>query len=880
MSEAPCHTACGCCEPPAPAAPALVSNRPGLSALAWRPGTYATFRQAMLEALASGPTPPPGVDEGRWRRDTRAALAGLTSREDSDFAILLIDLFAAMGDVLAFYSERYANEMFLRTAQQRDSLLRLTRLIGYAPPPGLAATAALAFTLDKGAITRLRQGLKVMSIPGQDEQPQPFETLAELIGDYRLNDLPAYGAPSPLAPFAAGERHVPLLSRPEPLLAGQRIVIVGTNAMEIGVVEALEALPEGERLVLRHPVAVTGAASVGFRLLRELSLFGHDVPTSYTFYDANPALAPAKRWKTRVAGTDYPIGMSANALYYPLDRAVEDLETGALLLFDLGLGAPQRYVFALVERTQAGPAHLGPLSGNVTHMRLTSIAPFAGVDYYAVLPGIGLPAIPDLRATRVFQLARPAIVPRAYAYPAALTGASAYLRADHLDDAARLTPGRRLLLSGAGQVHAATLTEISTLPAGADGISHHRIGFAPPLPAAMPAARLNGNVSLASHGETQPEEALGHGDAGRAFARFRLQRKHVTHLANASAGGPVPELTVRVNGERWDRVPSLFGHGPNECIYTLREDDEGHASVTFGDGVTGARLPSGASNITARYRTGLGRAGRLRAGQLATLLERPPGLRGVSNPLPSTGDADPGTREAARLDAPGSVRAFGRAISLADFEVVARETRLAALALASWAWVGLERGLHLTVAGAEGARLDAEAMKTLRGALDARRDVNHPLLLGNLWRVPVVVAARLLRDPGHEAAAVERTARAALADFLAFARQPPARPLHLSQIMACLQGAPGVRAVDVDLFHIKGALGWSAAQLARRGADSAPVQANLRLFDARPLPPPGDLDPLALAGLALDPDSPVLPAEQAFIADPESDVTLNVVEVL
>ncbi len=41
------------------------------------------------------------------------ALAGLTARRSDDFAITLLELWAAVGDVLTFYQERYANEAFL-----------------------------------------------------------------------------------------------------------------------------------------------------------------------------------------------------------------------------------------------------------------------------------------------------------------------------------------------------------------------------------------------------------------------------------------------------------------------------------------------------------------------------------------------------------------------------------------------------------------------------------------------------------------------------------------------------------------------------------------------------------------------------------------------
>ena len=64
-----------------------------------------------------------------------ATLAGLTTRESDDYAITILELFAATSDVLTFYSERIANELFLRTARERDSLLRLTRLLGYRLRP-------------------------------------------------------------------------------------------------------------------------------------------------------------------------------------------------------------------------------------------------------------------------------------------------------------------------------------------------------------------------------------------------------------------------------------------------------------------------------------------------------------------------------------------------------------------------------------------------------------------------------------------------------------------------------------------------------------------------------------------------------------------------
>src|SRR5262249_57573799 len=94
----------------------------------------------------------------------------------------------------------------------------------------------------------------------------------------------------------------------------------------------------------------------------------------------------------------------------------------------------------------------------------------------------------------------------------------------------------------------------------------------------------------------------------------------------AWAGGAGSTLGLRVNDLRWDEVPFFYGHGPTERIYTRRLSDDGTTAVQFGDGVHGARLPTGQENVRAIYRKGVGTAGNVRAGQLTTLLRRPRGL--------------------------------------------------------------------------------------------------------------------------------------------------------------------------------------------------------------------------------------------------------------
>ena len=69
-----------------------------------------------------------------------------TSRDPADLGIAMIELFAYMGDSLNFYIDRAANEGFIGTASQRDSVLQLAGMLGYAPNKLAAAKVDLTLT--------------------------------------------------------------------------------------------------------------------------------------------------------------------------------------------------------------------------------------------------------------------------------------------------------------------------------------------------------------------------------------------------------------------------------------------------------------------------------------------------------------------------------------------------------------------------------------------------------------------------------------------------------------------------------------------------------------------------------------------------------------
>jgi hypothetical protein len=130
---------------------------------------------------------------------------------------------------------------------------------------------------------------------------------------------------------------------------------------------------------------------------------------------------------------------------------------------------------------------------------------------------------------------------------------------------------------------------------------------------------------------------------------------------------------TKVNVKRWKQVPDLAPYGPEGQVYTL---DAVAGVVTFGDGVHGAEVPQGFRNVRAvSYRAGGGKAGAVEADAISTLLSSVAFVTKVTNPWPATGGADREKRQQTLKRGPEEIRARGRAVTTADYALLARQAR-------------------------------------------------------------------------------------------------------------------------------------------------------------------------------------------------------------
>lgn len=873
-------------DPSAEAAPTPldIANRPGLSAISYRIGAHPNFKAAMLARLASS--------------------LGQHMRDDSDPTVALIDAFAAMADTLTFYQERIANESYLRTATERRSLVELGRLIDYRPRPGVAASAFLAFTLEdaKGApenaalpIT-IDVGLKVLSLPKPGALPQVFETVESIEARPEWNAIaPRATQPQPLSTDMAS---VLAVGGSVNVNAGDQLLIVAdSQAAKLVVNVAADPATGVTRLDLTDnppdpppfilPRLPIGRFFTDRRPLTELvvsqSVFGRVWPQ----HDLE-ALAAGQYWPLRVLRRHFARRVSDRV--FPPDQGVFAFRARAAIF---GHNAPK---YASLPQSQQGTAFSDWDGGGGRRLGDDSGSSGREIDLDRVYPGLVAGSWVVLQSQtdrKIYRVEEVGEISRAdYTLSGKLTrlrldsndgfdtftlrGTSVLLQSEQLALADLPIPdpvaggdvtldgayfglkiGQTVILTGErADLPGATASEALTLADVVFAEGYTSLSFANALQNSYvrETVTISANVALATHGESV-QEILGGGDASQTYLRLALRQAPLTFVSSDAPAGAESTLRVRINGLLWSEVQSFYGRGPNERIFTARTGDDGVTEVAFGDGLAGARPPTGSENIRASYRKGGGAAGNVDAGALSLTPARPMGVRAVTNPLAASGATDAESVDEIRGNAALTMLTLDRIVSLQDYEDFARAFAGVAKALATWTSNGQKRGVFVTVAGAGGAEL-APNNPTFVNLLTAMRnagDSQIPLRVQSYRRAFFRLSGVVTIDPAAPAPTVLATAESALRSAFSFDARAFGQSVGLGEVMATIQTVPGVRAVEIDQFfrtdqllvdeflfrsrrhNLRGVPASLAASAPEAGLDGLPAAAELLILDPRPV---------------------------------------------
>ena len=789
-----------CCDPRT--ASPLETLPAGLSSLPRQLRGFAEVRRDLLRALGADP----------------AALAGWQPSGD-DFGLMWLEMWAYISDVLGFYDERTANETYIRTAVRRPSLRRIVELLGYTPSSGIAATATVAALADGAVAVTLPPATGFRSSAFAAEPPQVFETTAEwtihpLKNQWKVITFKrrptVEAAPDVTDSGAATDQKKGSPSS-------------GPNVRNLLFETAGFGLAANELVLFdSRQAGVANPANPPVTLVTATASFEGKDSLTYIRATLEPAITIPADTDLSTLRARRPTQTAAPTINEPVIDVkttalpVENVSGGTRAFFDQLPSGFRRSDPIIVARNlgsaEAEYAFATISSVRVGAVKVTSIPPQT----------VAIPQ-PDPDPDLVMTIPSPTVAATELTLQPALA-ASFVENAEELTFLYDFVDGGQPTNSGKTEVSAADLTAAEGIPldgivapppqaiatAAAEGLSQTsnvtgvleqeflisdaakngvaadgRITFTSDGRASFQALVIEqllttglqlpltiyGNVVAATRGESVVGEVLGNGDARIANQRFKLRKKPLTYLPLTSPGGsatPVSTLQIWVDGVLWNQVVTFFGSGPDDTVYTARHDDDQNTFVTFGDGVRGARLPSGVRNVVANYRFGAGAAAPP-AGTITQLAGSVKGLRSVRSPVAAGPGKDPDQPEELRTNAPRTALLFGRVVSAVDFEALARQQAGVIQARAEWLWIPAQMQAGVVVLYI-GEADSAAIQETLR----SQSDPTIPIEVTKAQPIPTTVSIGVEVDERY----VKETVAAAV---LAYLTAPGTGVLSLEQ---------------------------------------------------------------------------------------------------
>lgn len=748
--------------------PAVISNVAGLDAISYRVGDYTSFREALLRALPgevsltaarpkSADGSPPSTSPGNVVQLWRPGATG-------DLAVQMMEWWAYLADILTFYNERTATQAYIRTADQPITVNRLVRLLGYRPKPGIGATGTLAALRNGTTAFTLPQGFQIQSKPGPGLPPQIFEVSAATT--IQSPDVAAIDATDNCALFAPNTHNMSVLLSGvvKSIKANDQLFLLeqGWNAGDTKYAPVTVAGTTTEKdpfgntnTVVTFQSAVTGlpsnAMASGYRLVKSTQ----SAPL-WPYFDTSCELFATAN------------GVTTGTL--DLASVFRQIKVGGLLWITGQPSGSSRSPFRVLasvshyaenlwyaNATSIGTATTSP--GTTTTPGVPVLHTTLGVTY-APLAQFQSPPLPTLTYTTVVVAFGFQDVGTLIGTPSAtLTGAQLPLLPPSPPPATLPSGSQNVMIEDANG------NGIQIQPIGTGTLRNDTSILLPnaivSFNLAAP-ARFLFNLLPVNRGKTVANEVLGSGNASVAGQDFVLQNTPVTYLADSpgiSGDGFTSTVQVFVNNLEWTEVQNFFGQPANAQVFITKEDEQGQTHVIFGDGVNGARPPTGVNNIVATYRYGSGSLAPA-AGSLTVILKPLPGLQAIRNPVQVGGGGDPDPPSLIRQMAPRSVLTFGRAISLDDYQAIAVTASGVTCAQAVYGLNPSTQRPQVQIFVLPGT---AAVVQSAQNKLAGTADPNRIPAVQKATLINVKISATLILAPNADPATVQANATNALA---------------------------------------------------------------------------------------------------------------------
>lgn len=287
--------------------------------------------------------------------------------------------------------------------------------------------------------------------------------------------------------------------------------------------------------------------------------------------------------------------------------------------------------------------------------------------------------------------------------------------------------------------------------------------------------------------------------------------------SNALASYPVVQGTVEVtvDGAEWDEVESLAYADGDEEKFAVKYDENGVATVLFGDGIWGKPPPDGAA-IVVTYRTGGGVQGNITLNQIngtvsgvkeGVMPEETVNVSVINDTERGSGGEDIESVTHAKLWIPRWSKAHGRAVTEDDYDVLANAFRDTTYGSPAFAKARLKQNIpelntvELVVWGRDSEGNIAVASTGLKTALSTYFNNNGPgavkvicthteVIDGNIVYLDIDVTVKV--DSDYVSSDVLSAVRTKIQDYFSGSNAIPGRDYRLSVLYRDVMAVPGV----------------------------------------------------------------------------------------
>lgn len=300
-------------------------------------------------------------------------------------------------------------------------------------------------------------------------------------------------------------------------------------------------------------------------------------------------------------------------------------------------------------------------------------------------------------------------------------------------------------------------------------------------------------------GQTISDEQIGSSDGSidQTYTLFRY---------------PVIEGSVQVFVDEgagpveWTEFGHLIDAANVSEAFEVTFDEVGAATIQFGDNVNG-RVPSSGADIMVTYRVGGGERGNVGPGTIVELVHSIPEVQSpsstaspVTNVSAASGGSDAESNDQIRVNAPRSLSALNRAVTLKDYADLA--VQVAEIAKAKAINVGTDITVHVAPFG--GGTAGAGLKTRVAEYLDQRKMINHTVTIGDPAYVPIMVTVDVVVLPNYSRGVVALAVENAVNQMFAFSRVDFAYRVSLSKIYDVVQSVAGVDYAQVTELSTDG----------------------------------------------------------------------------